>query len=109
MKRYCLALDLKDDPELIEEYERYHQQIWPEIEQSIKESGIEQMQIYRLANRLFMIMDTTDDFSFDKKATMDAANTKVQEWEELMWHYQQALPGAKAGEKWLLMKKIFEL
>jgi len=109
MKRYCLTLDLKDDPKLIEEYEHYHQKIWPEIEQSIKESGIQHMEIYRLANRLFMIMDTTDEFSFDKKATMDAANAKVQEWEELMWQYQQALPQAKAGEKWLLMKKIFEL
>ena len=109
MKRYCLTLDLKDDPKLIEEYEHYHQKIWPEIEQSIKESGIQHMEIYRLANRLFMIMDTTDEFSFDKKATMDAANAKVQEWEELMWQYQQALPQAKAGEKWLLTKKIFEL
>lgn len=109
MKRYCLTLDLQDDPELIEEYEHYHQKIWPEIEQSIKESGIQHMEIYRLANRMFMIMDTTDEFSFDKKATMDAANAKVQEWEELMWQYQQALPQAKAGEKWLLMKKIFEL
>lgn len=109
MKRYCLTLDLKDDPKLIEEYEHYHQQIWPEIEQSIKESGILHMEIYRLANRLFMIMDTNDEFSFDKKAAMDATNAKVQEWEGLMWRYQQALPQAQSGEKWLLMKKIFEL
>jgi len=109
MKRYCLTLDLKDDEQLIEEYEQHHKKIWPEIQQSIKESSIQHMEIYRLANRLFMIMDTTDDFSFDKKAAMDAANAKVQEWENLMWKYQQALPQAKEGEKWLLMKKIFEL
>ncbi|MBD0352353.1 MAG: L-rhamnose mutarotase [Flavisolibacter sp.] len=109
MKRYCLTLDLKNDDRLIAEYEQYHQKIWPEIESSIKESGILNMEIYRLYNRLFMVMETTDDFSFEKKAEMDAANPKVQEWETLMWQYQQALPGAKPGEKWMLMKKIFEL
>ncbi|MCO6498324.1 MAG: L-rhamnose mutarotase [Chitinophagaceae bacterium] len=108
-KRYCLALDLKDDPQLIAEYELWHRNVWPEIIASIKDSGIEKMQIYRTGNRLFMIMETTDDFSFERKAAMDAANTKAQEWEELMWKFQQPLPFAKEGEKWVLMDKIFEL
>lgn len=109
MNRYCLTLDLIDDPELIAEYERLHQQIWPEIYISIKEAGIVEMEIYRLSNRLFMIMDVNESFSFDKKTAMDSGNEKVQEWETLMWNYQQALPGAKPGEKWMLMNKIFEL
>lgn len=109
MKRYCLALDLKNDPALIADYEAYHKQVWPEIVASIKESGILNMQIYRTGNRLFMIMETTNSFSFDAKNKADAANTKVQEWETLMWKYQQALPGAQPGEKWKLMEKIFEL
>jgi L-rhamnose mutarotase len=109
MNRYCLTLDLIDDPELITAYEEIHQQIWPEIYISIKEAGIEAMEIYRLSNRLFMIMEVNDSFSFEKKSAMDAANEKVQEWERLMWKYQQALPGAKPGEKWMLMNKIFEL
>ena len=109
MKRYCLALDLKDDPALIAEYERYHTAIWPEIRESILGSGITGMQIYRLGNRLFMIMETDAAFSFEQKAAMEAANPKVQEWETLMWKYQQALPQARAGEKWMLMDKIFEL
>ncbi|MBN8721114.1 L-rhamnose mutarotase [Hydrobacter penzbergensis] len=109
MKRYCLALDLVDDPALIAEYEAYHQSVWPEIKASILDSGITNMEIYRLGNRLFMIMDTTDLFSFDAKSEMDRNNPKVQEWEQLMWKYQQALPQAKPGEKWLLMNKIFQL
>jgi len=109
MKRFCLALDLKDEPGLIAEYETYHRKIWPEIEKSILDSGIEFMEIYRTGNRLFMIMETNDDFSFDKKSKADAANEKVQEWERLMWNYQQALPHARPGEKWILMDKIFEL
>ncbi|GAA4415166.1 L-rhamnose mutarotase [Nibrella viscosa] len=107
--RYCLALDLKDDPALIAEYEQYHEKIWPEIEESIRSSGITDMEIYRIGNRLFMIMETTDDFSFERKSSMDAGNPKVQEWEDLMWTYQQALPLAKPGEKWLLMDRIFKL
>ena len=107
--RYCLALDLVDDPQLIAEYEKYHEKIWPEIHDSIVDGGITDMEIYRFGNRLFMIMETSADFSFDKKGAMDAANPKVQEWEQLMWKYQQAIPGAKPGEKWVLMNKIFSL
>ena len=107
MQRYCLALDLKDDPSLIEMYENYHRSVWPEILESIRESGIERMEIYRTGNRLFMIMEATDGFSFARKAAADGANPKVQEWEKLMWKYQQRLPWAKEGEKWILMEKIF--
>ena len=107
--RYCLALDLKDDPARIAEYEEYHKRIRPEIEASIRESGITEMEIYRIGNRLFMIMETDDTFSFYAKAAADAANPKVQEWEELMWTYQQSLPMAKPGEKWVLMKQIFQM
>jgi L-rhamnose mutarotase len=109
MKRYCLTLDLKDDETLIREYETYHQNVWPEILRSIKEAGIIQMEIYRTGNRLFMIMETDDGFSFENKTAADNANEKVQEWETLMWKYQQAIPGSQPGEKWMLMDKIFDL
>jgi L-rhamnose mutarotase len=109
MKRYTLALDLVDDPIMIAEYEKYHEKIRDEIAKSITDSGITAMEIYRIGNRLFMIMETEDDFSFEKKAEMDANNPKVQEWENLMWKYQQALPMGKEGEKWILMKPIFKL
>ncbi|MES2647463.1 MAG: L-rhamnose mutarotase [Bacteroidota bacterium] len=109
MQKFCLTVDLKNDPELISEYENYHQQVWPEVLKSITSSGITNLEIYRTENHLFMIMETTDAFSFEQKAAMDAANEKVQEWETLMWKYQQALPTAKPGEKWILMKKIFQL
>ena len=107
--RYCFALDLKNDDSLIAEYERYHQSVWPEIIDSIKSAGITDMEIYRVSNRLFMIMETDENFSFEKKNKMDASNQKVQEWENVMWKYQQAIPGAKPGEKWILMQKIFNL
>ncbi len=109
LKKYCLALDLVDDAALIKEYKVYHEQVWPEITKSIKDAGIAVLDIYNLGNRLFMIIEAGDDFSFEKKAAMDAGNEIVQEWESLMWKFQQALPWAKPGQKWMLMEKIFEL
>lgn len=109
MRKYVLTLDLVDDPALIAEYEDHHQAIWPEIHSSIKNAGVEDMVIYRYGNRLFMMMEVHDDFSFEKKKQMDAANPKVQEWETLMGKYQRALPGVEPGEKWALMECIFEL
>jgi L-rhamnose mutarotase len=109
MKRYCLALDLKDDAKLIAEYELLHQKIWPEIEATIVDSGIVSMEIYRIGIRLFMIMETKDDFSFEEKSKMDSENPKVQEWENFVWKYQQALPMANEGEKWIIMNKIYDL
>ena len=108
-RRYCLALDLKDDAGLIAEYERYHQEVWPEITRSIRESGIEDMEIYRVGDRLFMVMEVSDDFSFEAKADADRAKPRVQEWEALMGKFQQPVPGAMPGEKWLQMERIFKL
>lgn len=107
--RHCFALDLINDVELISAYKKHHKNVWPEIVKSITDSGIVNLEIYLVENRLFMIMEVTDSFSFEKKDKMDANNPKVQEWEALMWKYQQALPTAKDGEKWLLMDQIYQL
>jgi L-rhamnose mutarotase len=108
-KRYCLTLDLQDDPKLIAEYKHHHENVWPEIANTIKHAGIESMEIYLFASRLFMIMEVNDNFSFEAKAKADRENPKVQEWENLMWKFQKPLPGSKSGEKWMLMERIFTL
>lgn len=108
MHKYCLTLDLINDDALIATYEKWHQEVWPEIIESIRSSGILNMEIYRVSNRLCMVLETKDDFDFEKKAKADLNNKKVQEWEKLMWTFQQPLPFAKPGEKWVLMNRIFK-
>jgi len=108
-RRYCFAVDLKDDPQAIAEYRRHHFEIWPEVTRSIKDAGVADLEIYLTGNRLFMILEAGPSFSLEGKAAADLENPKVQEWERLMWEYQQPLPQAKAGEKWRLMERIFKL
>ena len=108
-RRFCLTLDLKDDPALIAEYKRYHEKVWPEITKSLKDAGVVDMEIYLLGTRMFMIMEVGSEFSFAKKAKMDLANPKVREWEELMGRFQNPLPNASPVERWQVMEKVFEL
>lgn len=108
-RRFCLTLDLKDDPALIAEYKHYHEKVWPEITKSLKDAGVVDMEIYLLGTRMFMIMDVDSEFSFAKKAKMDLANPKVREWEELMGRFQNPLPNASPVERWQVMEKVFEL
>ena len=109
LKKHCFALDLKEDSKSIASYREHHKNVWPEIIESITGTGIEKLEIYLAGNRLFMIMETQDHFSFKNKNLSDAENPKVQEWEKLMWKYQQALPFSNPGEKWVLMEEVFNL
>src|SRR5450631_3004687 len=108
MKKYCLACDLKDNADLIQSYDAYHKKVWPEIKDSLQQSGILEMEIFRTGNRLFMIIQAGDHFSFEKKAAMDLANPIVQQWENLMSEFQKQIPWANPGVKWLLMDRVFQ-
>ena len=107
--KYCLALDLKNNLDKIATYKNYHQNVWPEIQKSLRDTGIKNAEIFNTGNRLFMILEVDETFSFDRKAKLDASNPKVQEWETLMWEFQQSLPNSKPNEKWVLMDKIYDL
>ena len=109
MPRHCLTLNLKNDPAKIAEYKRHHEKIWPEIRDSIYAAGVTAMEIYLDGTHMFMIMDVTDDFSFEKKATMDRANPKVAEWEALMANFQAVPEGADPVRRWAPMEKVFDL
>ncbi len=107
--RHCLALDMKNEPALIRSYKKFHEKVWPDVLKSITDSGIEQMEIYAVEDRLFMIIETNEDFNFERKAEMDLTNPSVQEWENLMDQFQKKLPNTSEGVKWRLMDKVFDL
>lgn len=109
MKRYCFALDLINKTTSIKQYIAYHKEVWPEILDSLRDSGIIDAEIYNVADRLFLILETNESFTLENKGKMDAQNPIVQKWEDLMSTYQKALPVAKTGEKWVEMKRIFKL
>lgn len=106
-----MALDLKDDQGLISTYEKYHLagEIWPEIPVGIKESGVYDMQIYRIGTRLFMLID--HDLNTDLKDIFDKMKTmpKQVEWAKLMGEFQKKIPEVLSGAQWTLMKPIFLL
>ncbi len=110
-RRLCFACDLKDDDLLIDQYKKYHSKdhIWPEIKQSIRDAGVEEMQIFLIKNRLFMIMEVNENYNPEKKKEMDLNNLRVQEWENLMMTFQQLLPWSNSGDKWMPMEQIFSL
>ena len=110
MKRFVMTLDLKDDPAGISRYRRHHRRIWPEVRDSLLRVGVLRMDIYQLARRLVMVMETRDRFDLRRSfAAHAASHPRCAEWEELMKTLQQAPPGARAGQLWTPMERIFRL
>jgi len=110
-KRYCKSLELKDDPELIAEYKKYHAMgaAWPEITEGMKQVGIIDMEIYISGNILFMIMDTVPDFDHDEAMKKLSTLPRQAEWEALMSKFQKTSSDTSAGDKWKLLERIYKM
>ena len=110
-KRYCKTLQLKNDPNLIDEYKQLHARgnVWPEITEGLKKVGVLDMEIYISGTTLFMIMDTVDGFDHDAAMTQLGTLTRQGEWEALVSRFQKTMPGSSAKEKWQLVERIFKL
>ncbi|MFB3388670.1 L-rhamnose mutarotase [Flavobacterium sp. LAR06] len=110
-KRYCKAMELLNEPILIEAYKKAHAKgaAWTEITQGMKEVGIIDMEIYLLGTKLFMIMDTTADFDHDKAMAELALKPRQSEWEAHMSQFQDSTAEATADQKWELMDCIYKM
>ena len=107
MKRFCQTLTLVNDEKLIEKYCEAHRHVWPEIIQGQREVGILDMQIYRRDRNLFMIMDTADDFNFERDMARLATLPRQAEWEAYVSQFQGCAANARSDEKWQMMDRIF--
>jgi L-rhamnose mutarotase len=110
-QQYCLILTLRDDAELIRQYDEYHQagNVWPEVIKNICESGILDMQIYRHGEILVLLITASELFSFENMALRDRNNPKVVEWEQLMNRFHAVDDMTTTHKKWNVAKNIFDL
>ena len=111
MKRYVQTLDLKDDPELIREYRKWHSKEyhWKEIRDGIREVGIQEMELYILGTRLVMVVDAPDDFDWDAAMARLATLPRQAEWEAFVAKFQSCDAQATSNEKWQMMERMFHL
>ena len=110
-KRYVQILDLKDDPAMLEAYERQHsrEEMWPEIMEGIRAVGILEMEIYRTGRHLVMIVESPADFDWDSAMARLATMPRQQEWEDWNARFQDCRPGETSDEKWKMLERMFHL
>ena len=110
MRSFGLALNLKNDPDAVEKYKSYHQNVWPEVETALKRVGIVSMKIFLIGHKLFMYVETVDDFEPERdfpKYLED--HIRCKQWDELMQTFQEKIPEAGDDEWWALMEPVYEL
>ena len=109
MKSFGMTLGLKDGPGVVEAYKEYHRAVWPEVVEGLKGVGITQMRIFLRGRRLFMCMETVDDFDLDRDFPRYMESQRAQEWDTLMRTYQEPVPEARPDEWWASMEQVYDL
>lgn len=110
-RRFVQTLELKDDPQMIAEYRRWHSREyhWREIREEIRSVGILEMEIYIFNTTLVMIVDTPLDFDWEKAMARLSSMPRQAEWEALVAKLQGCCPEARSDEKWQMMERMFML
>ena len=110
MKTFALTLNLKNDPQAIAKYKQHHQQVWPEVEKALKDVGVVTMKIFLLGRRMFMYIQTGDDFVAERDfARYLDMHPRCRQWDDLMCAFQEKVPEANQGEWWALMDQVYNL
>ena len=110
-KRYVQYLEIRDDPELIAQYRKWHSEeySWKEIRDGIREVGILEMEIYLVGHQLTMIVDAPADFDWQEAMNRLATLPRQAEWEAFVSKFQGCAADARSDEKWRPMERIFRL
>lgn len=108
--RRCFAVDLVNDPDMIARYEAWHAAGGPPaaITAAIRADDVRELEIWRVGNRMFMILEQGPGYDPEAKAAQDAANPDVQAWDALMRTFQKPLPFAP-DQTWTEMRRIYAL
>lgn len=86
-----------------EEYERDHQDVWPELLAKLKEVGISDYSIFRRGQDLVLVMRVADFESAWKKLDEDPVNLR---WQKEMAKYFEPVPDLEPGERFAMMKEV---
>ena len=104
MPRYAFKLRIK--PEAIEEYDREHARVWPELLAKLKEVGISEYSIFRRGQELILCMRVEDFEAAWAQLEQDPVN---QRWQEFMAPLFEPVPGIEPGERFAMMREVFYL
>jgi L-rhamnose mutarotase len=108
--RFVFTLNLRDEPGVVETYRRHHRDVWPEVQASLTQVGVDHMDIYLLGRRLVMIVEMRDGLDYRTAFKTHAVSTpRVAEWERLMKSLQEPVEDARADEWWAVMEPVFHL
>ncbi len=104
MTRYGSLIGVKQDK--LDEYKKYHANVWPEILDMIGKCNIRNYSIYYRDGVLFSYFEYhgTD---FDADMAKMAADPKTQEWWAIMKPLQEPLEDRAPGEWWASMEEVF--
>ena len=109
MKCFGLTLCLQDDPAKIALYKEHHQKVWPGVIARLREVGVQEMKIFLRDRRMFMYIETTDEFEPRRDFVRVNEDPISKEWNELMSTLQERAPEASPDEWWAPMEQVFDL
>lgn len=112
ISEFCISTNMVADTTMQNEYIKLHveqQILWPEVGEGFCNEGFQYITMWKSDRRLVLIVGIPSDMDLDEMSKKNAENhPKVQEWNEYMGQFQEELPGAEAGQKWIFMNKIEE-
>jgi L-rhamnose mutarotase len=103
------TINLKDDPQVIEQYKAYHEAVWPEVLEEGRKKGLKRVKIFLLGRRLFMYLEASDDFCFSRVYPQAEEDPRCKEWDALMRSFQEKVPEARPDEWWAEMELVHEV
>jgi L-rhamnose mutarotase len=106
MRRIGRIIQVK--PEAIEEYERIHAAVWPEVLATISACNIRNYSIFRHGTLLFAYFEYVGEDLAADMAKM-AEDPKTQEWWTHTDPMQEPLPDHAPGEWWTDLKEVFHI
>ena len=104
MPRYAFRLRIKADA--IEEYDRAHRAVWPEMLAALKQAGISDYSIFRRGQDLFLCLRADD---FEAAFAQLAENPVNRRWQAEMGRLFEPVPGLRPGERFAMMDEVFYL